>query len=214
MGVDLAEECRRYEQELQGGSATGPTARRDVEYRAYAVQEGSPLIARRIRELETLAAESRLFVERIRRRDQIVDPDESTTSGSRRHPGNHGPAGAAGGAGGRTEAWRSGGRRPAAPRHPGRSARRRGHQHRGRWSHTCRARQRGLGAGRLSPAHLPGRHASRHVSVDDCPARRRAHPRWTQPADRSGRESHRCPGPGDRCNATWPSWRSASSPAR
>ena len=79
MGVDLAEECRRYEQELQGGSTTGPTARRDVEYRAYAVQQGSPLIARRIRELETLAAESRLFVERIRRRDQIVDPDESTT---------------------------------------------------------------------------------------------------------------------------------------
>ena len=68
MGVDLEEECRRYEQELQGGSATGPTARRDIEYRAYAVQEGSPLIARRIRELETLAAESRLFVERIRRR--------------------------------------------------------------------------------------------------------------------------------------------------
>ena len=55
MGVDLAEECRRYEQELQGGGPTGPTARRDVEYRAYAVQEGSPLIARRIRELETLA---------------------------------------------------------------------------------------------------------------------------------------------------------------
>ena len=79
MGVDLAEECRRYEQELQGGSATGPTARRDVEYRAYAVQEGSPLLTRRIRELETLAAESRLFVERVRRRDQILDPDESTT---------------------------------------------------------------------------------------------------------------------------------------
>jgi len=79
MGVDLAEECRRYEQELQGGSETGPTARRDFEYRAYAVQAGSPLITRRIRELETLVAESRLFVERIRRRDQILDPDESTT---------------------------------------------------------------------------------------------------------------------------------------
>src|SRR6185295_19579983 len=64
---------------LQGGSETGPTARRDFEYRAYAVQAGSPLITRRIRELETLVAESRLFVERIRRRDQILDPDESTT---------------------------------------------------------------------------------------------------------------------------------------
>jgi putative transport protein len=79
MGVDLAEECRRYEQELQGGSVTDSGARRRVEYRAYAVQPGSPLVARRIRELENLASDSRLFVERIRRRDRIFDPDESTT---------------------------------------------------------------------------------------------------------------------------------------
>ena len=78
MGVDLAEECRKYEEEMQGGHTTTPTARREIEYRAYAVQPGSPLIARRVRELETLVTDSRLFVERIRRRDQVFDPDEST----------------------------------------------------------------------------------------------------------------------------------------
>jgi putative transport protein len=78
MGVDLAEECRKYEEEMQGGQITTPTARREIEYRAYAVQPGSPLIARRVRELETLVTDSRLFVERIRRRDQVFDPDEST----------------------------------------------------------------------------------------------------------------------------------------
>ena len=78
MGVDLEEECRRYEQQMQGGGVAAPTARRDIEYRAYTVQPGSPLIARRVRELEDLASDARLFVERIRRRDRIFDPDEST----------------------------------------------------------------------------------------------------------------------------------------
>jgi putative transport protein len=78
MGVDLVEECRRYEQELGGGGTSGPMARRDVEYRAYAVQPGSSLIARHVRALENLASDSRLFVERIRRGDRIFDPDEST----------------------------------------------------------------------------------------------------------------------------------------
>ena len=79
MGIDLEEECRRYEQELQGGSEADAAARNDVEYRAYLVEPGSPLVGRRTRELEQQVQDARLFVERIRRGDQILDPDGSTT---------------------------------------------------------------------------------------------------------------------------------------
>ncbi len=79
MGINLEEECRRYEQELHAGHGPGTAARRDFEYRAYTVQPGSPLIGQRTRDLERLASDARLFVERIRRGDQIFDPDETTT---------------------------------------------------------------------------------------------------------------------------------------
>jgi len=38
--VDLAEECRKLEEQMQGGAAGPATARRDVELRAYAVDPG------------------------------------------------------------------------------------------------------------------------------------------------------------------------------
>ena len=62
MGVDLEEECRRYEQQMSGGATPPSLARRDIEYRAYAVQPGSPFIGRSLRELEALASDARLFV--------------------------------------------------------------------------------------------------------------------------------------------------------
>jgi putative transport protein len=79
MGVDLEEECRRYEKELQAGHGPGTAARPDFEYRAYSVLPGSLLVGQRTRDLERLASDARLFVERIRRGDQIFDPDETTT---------------------------------------------------------------------------------------------------------------------------------------
>jgi putative transport protein len=79
MGIDLEAECRRYESHLRGDHLADSIARRDIEYRAYTVLPHSPLCRRRIRALEALASHSRLFVERIRRSDQIIDPDESTT---------------------------------------------------------------------------------------------------------------------------------------
>jgi putative transport protein len=78
MGVDLAEECRRYEEELRGGAGGESVSRRTVEYRAYTVQPGSPLVNHSVLELETVAQDARLFVERIRHRDGIVDPEAST----------------------------------------------------------------------------------------------------------------------------------------
>jgi putative transport protein len=80
MGIDLEEECRRYERELQGGGhEKESTARRDIEYRAYTVQPGSPLVGRRVHEIEQQTKAARLFVNRIRRGDQILEPDETTT---------------------------------------------------------------------------------------------------------------------------------------
>ncbi len=78
MGINLEEECRRYEQQMQGGRRAESGSRRDIEYRAYAVQAGSPMVGRRTRELEELAHDARLFVERIRRADRILEPDQTT----------------------------------------------------------------------------------------------------------------------------------------
>ena len=78
MGIDLEEECRRFERELQGGHEKESTARRDIEFRAYTVQPGSPLVGRRVHEIEQQKS-CAPFVERIRRGDQILETDETTT---------------------------------------------------------------------------------------------------------------------------------------
>ena len=78
MRIDLAEECRRYERQMDGDRAPSATARRDIEYRAYAVQPGSALIGRRIQDLEQRAAQDRLFVERMRRGGRLLDPGADT----------------------------------------------------------------------------------------------------------------------------------------
>ena len=79
MGVNLEEECRRLEAEMQGGHDTVSGARKDIEYRAYVVQPRSPLVGHHVRELEQRVKAARLFVERIRRGDRILETDETTT---------------------------------------------------------------------------------------------------------------------------------------
>jgi putative transport protein len=80
MGVNLEEECRRYEQGLRTADGRDHAARREIEYRTYRVQEGSPLVGRRTGELETLAAEDRLFIQRIRRGDRIFVPQDDASA--------------------------------------------------------------------------------------------------------------------------------------
>jgi putative transport protein len=79
MGISLEEECRRYEQQMQGGRRPESAARRDIEFRAYLVEQGSPLVGQRVRNLEERVRDARLFVERIQRGDRILDPDQTTT---------------------------------------------------------------------------------------------------------------------------------------
>ena len=73
MGIDLKAECRRLEREMARAGGDD-FANRRVDCRAYEIQPGSPLAGQRIRDLEELARDARLFVERMRRDDRIIDP--------------------------------------------------------------------------------------------------------------------------------------------
>jgi putative transport protein len=70
--VDLAEECRKLENEMQGGAAARLSARREHEIRAYAVDPGSRFVGRTLPEIEAIAPGVRIFVEQVRSRGQIV----------------------------------------------------------------------------------------------------------------------------------------------
>ncbi len=78
MRIDLEEECRRYELQMEGARTATSTARRDIEVRAYTVQPGSALIGRRVRDLEGWWPRTRLFVERMRRGGRMLDPTRDT----------------------------------------------------------------------------------------------------------------------------------------
>lgn len=86
LGIDLAAECRRYEQELgalPGGEATQSAWRR-VEMRAYRIPEGSPIVGKSVIAAERLAhgeqdgVPVRMFLERIRRDGRIIEMTPET----------------------------------------------------------------------------------------------------------------------------------------
>jgi putative transport protein len=70
--VDLAEECRKLEEQMQGGAVNQASARREFEFRAYAIDPGSGFVGRGIAELEAMSPGARIFVEQVRSRGQIV----------------------------------------------------------------------------------------------------------------------------------------------
>jgi putative transport protein len=78
MGVNLEEECRRYEEEMRGGRQAESIARREIEFRAYEVEPHSPLVGQRARDIEQAASDARLFIERVHRDDRIFEPDGTT----------------------------------------------------------------------------------------------------------------------------------------
>src|SRR5512137_398614 len=71
--VDLAEECRKLEEQMQGGTTLQVTARREQELRAYAIDPGSRFVGRGIADLERSVTGARVFVEQVRSRGQIVE---------------------------------------------------------------------------------------------------------------------------------------------
>lgn len=73
LGIDLAEECRKLEQQMQGAGAEQHSVRREQELRAYAIDPGSRFVDRAIGELEAAGQGARVFVEQLRRGGAIVD---------------------------------------------------------------------------------------------------------------------------------------------
>ena len=80
MGVNLEEECRAFEQQLHGGTDPKSSARRDFDYRAYRLLPGSALAGRSLGELEDLARDARLFVERLRRNGRVLESEGQVLS--------------------------------------------------------------------------------------------------------------------------------------
>jgi putative transport protein len=72
--IDLAEECRKYEELTLGSTAALQAARREHELRAYMVTSTSPWAGRTVADFEA-AGGTRVFVERLRRRGEVIDPD-------------------------------------------------------------------------------------------------------------------------------------------
>ena len=79
IGVDLAAACADYERKMGAGSVgLDPgsfSAYRAIELRAYRVDKGSPLVGPEARQL---FAGHRVFIERLRRGDALIDADADT----------------------------------------------------------------------------------------------------------------------------------------
>ena len=81
LGVNMAEACARYEREVLKGSGTDGnfvSAWRARELRAYRIREGGAAQGQNRKALETLTQGERIFVERIRRDDALLDPTDDT----------------------------------------------------------------------------------------------------------------------------------------
>lgn len=80
LGIDLAEACKRYE-ERHGGKkqAGGPgTAWYQFELRAYRVRAGGQIVGKTVQQAEALLPEQRVFFQRIRRGEAIIDATADT----------------------------------------------------------------------------------------------------------------------------------------
>jgi AspT/YidE/YbjL antiporter-like protein len=79
IGVNLAAACADYEQQMGGGQVGQDagvfSAYRDIEVRAYRIDAASGLTGKPVREL---FAGMRIFIERIRRGERLIDADGGT----------------------------------------------------------------------------------------------------------------------------------------
>jgi putative transport protein len=74
MRVNLVDECRKLERQLQVDRVQQLSGRRDYELRAFATDPGSPWADRNVVDLETAVGGARVFVERVRRGGELIDP--------------------------------------------------------------------------------------------------------------------------------------------
>src|SRR5215204_3382820 len=80
LGIDLEAACRQYEEKHGGKKQLGGpgTAWYQHELRAYRVQEGARIVGKTAADAEALLPEHRVFVQRIRRGDKIIDATADT----------------------------------------------------------------------------------------------------------------------------------------
>lgn len=81
IGVDLVAACKEYEAQLGGGAAveTGDgivSAYRAIEARAFEIPEGSDLLGQPVKDL---LPGVRIYAERVKRGNQIIEVDDNTT---------------------------------------------------------------------------------------------------------------------------------------
>ena len=80
LGVNLEEECKKYEAELSKGAPAGGMglAWHQFEIRAFELTAEHKAAGKTVGEAERFSSESRMFVERIRRDGKIIDFDSNT----------------------------------------------------------------------------------------------------------------------------------------
>lgn len=81
LGVNLEEECKKYEAELSKGQPeTGMnTAWHQLEIRTFEIAEDGKAAGKTVAEVEALHPEARMYIERIRHDSKIIDFDPGTT---------------------------------------------------------------------------------------------------------------------------------------
>ncbi|MFT3925254.1 MAG: hypothetical protein QM778_22140 [Myxococcales bacterium] len=77
MRIDLAEECRKLDEQMQGSSTPKMHARREFEMRAYALDPEASWVDQRLGALDLFAGEDRIFVESVRAKGLILAYDPS-----------------------------------------------------------------------------------------------------------------------------------------
>ena len=78
--VDLVKECKEYEAKM-GGNAAEPgvvSAYTLFVVRAYKVEAGSKCLNKTVAEIEAQFAPNRVFIERVRKGEQVIDAEPST----------------------------------------------------------------------------------------------------------------------------------------
>jgi putative transport protein len=80
LGIDLEAACKRYEEKHGGKKASGGpgTAWHQFELRAFRVQERARIVGKTVSEAEALLPGERVFIQSIRRREQIIDATTDT----------------------------------------------------------------------------------------------------------------------------------------
>src|SRR6516164_1839142 len=80
LGIDLEAACKRYEEQHGGKKVLGGpgTAWQRFALRAFRVREGGQAVGKTVQEAEALLPEQRVFIQRIRRGEKIIDATSDT----------------------------------------------------------------------------------------------------------------------------------------